>query len=322
MVENLIEVKIKEKIKGSIVKSLLAREFDQILAESDGAFTAIELAAVFSRLLAEELCIDSAKKDEEMADRAEPSTAPSPEDFNKIYDKILHDVRLHFIGNSLQMLKALGGAVAMRDTGNSDHNYRVTVYSIRLAEALGLNDDKIRTLLKGSFLHDIGKISIPDMTLLKTGKLTENESIDMRSHVTLGAYMIKDVKWLEDATDIVLYHHERWDGSGYNSQLTHDKIPLLARVFAIADVYDALTSKRPYKELIAPDDAGPILEKDRGKHFDPDLLDAFLGISDDVYNELSGKDRKNLDELITSIMDQYFGVDPHHEVIRPRPTRP
>jgi HD-GYP domain-containing protein (c-di-GMP phosphodiesterase class II) len=144
-----------------------------------------------------------------------------------------------------------------------------------LAEAAGLNPKDIHGLLKGAFLHDIGKIGIPDAILHKPGSLSEAEKAVMQSHVQYGLEIVGNAAWLSDAASIVGCHHERFDGGGYPNGVAGDAIPLTARIFAIADVFDALTSERPYKKAYGIETAMEILRRGAGHHFDPELLAIF-----------------------------------------------
>ena len=176
---------------------------------------------------------------------------------------------------NLDMLEVLGSAIAKRDSDTDTHNYRVTWYAVRLGEAIGLDREAMRRLIKGAFLHDVGKIGISDSILLKPGKLTAEEFAAMQQHVTLGLDIIAQSEWLADAGDVVRYHHEKFDGRGYLGGLAGEAIPLVARIFAIVDVFDALTSRRPYKEPMPLEQALGILNEGNGNHFDPALLARF-----------------------------------------------
>lgn len=186
---------------------------------------------------------------------------------------------------NIDALVTLGNAIAQRDSDTDAHNYRVTLYAIRLAEHVGLDDEAIRHLILGAFLHDVGKIGVPDAILLKPGKLTEEEFAVMRTHVGRGLAIVARSRWLAPASEVIGGHHERYDGSGYPQGLSGEAIPLAARIFAVVDVFDALTSKRPYKEPFPLDRAKAIMLEGRGRHFDPELLDRFLEIADAVYDE-------------------------------------
>ncbi|MDP3098809.1 MAG: HD-GYP domain-containing protein [Syntrophales bacterium] len=206
------------------------------------------------------------------------------------------------------MLKVLGGAIAKRDSDTNIHNYRVTIYAVRLAEAVGLKRENIAGLIKGSFLHDVGKIAISDRILLKPGKLTDEEMAIMKTHVRHGVDIVGHYGWLKDSADVVRYHHEKFDGSGYEAGLKGHDIPINARIFAVADVFDALTSRRPYKEPFDLETAMRILMESRGSHFDPTLIDAFARIAGSLYGEISGADDKLLENRLDGLIDRYFST--------------
>jgi HD-GYP domain-containing protein (c-di-GMP phosphodiesterase class II) len=190
------------------------------------------------------------------------------------------------MGN-LELMNVLGCAIAERDSDTNSHNYRVTYYAMRLGETIGLSRENIRNLITGAFLHDVGKIGIRDPILLKPGKLTPQEFEVMKTHVSLGVDILSKSSWLSGARDVVEFHHEKYDGSGYLQGLKGKAIPLNARIFAIADVFDALTSKRPYKESWTVHDAIAMLEQDGDSHFDPQLLSVFVTIAPALYNKVS-----------------------------------
>lgn len=180
------------------------------------------------------------------------------------------------INSNIQIIRSLGNAIAQRDSDTDEHNYRVTLYSIALAERICLPREAIQKLIKGAFLHDIGKIGIADAILLKPGKLTDEEFSSMQEHVSKGIEIVQSIEWLDDAKEVILYHHEKFDGSGYAHGLKGEEIPLAARIFAVVDVFDALTSKRPYKEPFPLEKAVAILQEGSGKHFDPTIVEEFL----------------------------------------------
>ncbi len=212
----------------------------------------------------------------------------------------------NLLESNLETLKVLGSAVSKRDSDTDAHNYRVTIIAVRLAKQLGLSDDEIRSIIKGSFLHDVGKIGIRDNILLKPGKLTDDEYEIMKSHVTHGVEVIENSDWLTDAKDIVGYHHEKFDGSGYGHGLKGEQIPIRARIFAIADVFDALTSKRPYKEALTYTETMEILEAGRGSHFDPEILDGFNFISKNIFDNVSQRFDDNLKKELSELISCYF----------------
>jgi HD-GYP domain-containing protein (c-di-GMP phosphodiesterase class II) len=212
---------------------------------------------------------------------------------------------IRLLDANLETLALLGSAIAKRDSDTNAHNYRVTIYSVRLAETAGLPPPTIRSLIKGAFLHDVGKIGIPDGILLKPGKLDDAEYAIMKTHVEHGREIVSRSRWLEDALDVVYAHHEQVEGRGYPRGLTGSDIPIAARIFAIADVFDALTSRRPYKDPWPYEKAMDILAEGRGTHFDPELLDAFGRIARPLHERIGSSDDVPDTELKT-IVQTYF----------------
>ena len=192
-------------------------------------------------------------------------------------------------------IAALNRAASYRDEETGAHVQRISHYCVELAQALGMDSAFCECIYYASPMHDIGKIAIPDRVLLKPGPLTPDEWEIMKTHATLGFKMLDgvDSPYIEMGRDIALRHHERWDGRGYPDGLTGEAIPLSARVMAIADVYDALRSRRPYKEAYGHDDAVRIIMHGDGrtspKHFDPRVLSAFVSARAamrDIYQEM------------------------------------
>lgn len=208
----------------------------------------------------------------------------------------------------LAMMEALGRAIAKRDSDTGAHNYRVAWMASRLAEAAGIHGAQMQALIAGSFLHDAGKIGIPDAILLKPGKLTAEEMGLMRGHVHMGEEIVSGARWLDGAREVVAGHHEKWDGSGYPRGLAGEAIPLAARVFAIADVFDALCSKRPYKEPLSFDSAMEILQAGAGNHFDPTLLEAFASIAKDLYDTSLHASEEEARQLLETVLRRYFEI--------------
>lgn len=215
----------------------------------------------------------------------------------------------HLLEANLDTLQVIGSAVAKRDNETQAHSARVTLTSVRLAEHLGLSRHEIQRLIKGALLHDVGKIAIHDEILLKPGRLTEEEFEVMKSHVAHGAEIVRGSTWLTGAVDVVRSHHEKFDGSGYLDGLAGKEIPRLARLFALADVFDALTSRRPYKQAKSLEETMAILEDSRGSHFDPQLLDAFEEISAEVHREITGLHDAELNSLLAETVSRYFSGD-------------
>ena len=205
------------------------------------------------------------------------------------------------------MLEVLGSAIAKRDSDTSAHNYRVTIQSIYLGKAMGLDDAALHSLIKGAFLHDIGKIAISDTILHKPARLDELEFEIIKSHVCHGSEIIRSYTWLEDAHDVVYHHHEKYNGTGYPDQLKGDRIPLNARIFAIADVFDALISKRPYKEPCPFDEVMEIMTSDAGHHFDPEIFELFRRDASKIHETIAGYNEGSLKGILHTIMSDYFG---------------
>lgn len=211
---------------------------------------------------------------------------------------------------NMGMLEVLGNAVAKRDSDTNEHNYRVTIYAVRVAEAMNLKKDDIRALVKGAFLHDVGKIAISDNILLKPGKLTQEEFEIMKNHVLHGEEIIGSYAWLQDALKVVRNHHEKYDGTGYRNRLKGEAIPVTARIFAIVDVFDALTSKRPYKEPFSFEKSMQLINQERGEHFDPVILDLFNKLAMSIYDEIHQANEKYLRDSVREVTNKYFNTDP------------
>ena len=174
-------------------------------------------------------------------------------------------------------LRSLGAALEHRDDETGGHTARVVALSEQLARRLGWKEDAVKALRWGAYLHDLGKLAIPDAILHKPGQLTPDERRVIQQHTTVGYDMLQDLHFLPAETlDLVRYHHERWDGSGYPSGLRTQDIPSTARVFSIVDVYDALTSTRPYKVAWTRDKALSEIRSQGGRQFDPQFVDSFV----------------------------------------------
>lgn len=231
-----------------------------------------------------------------------------------LYPVILHltrrlaDYSTNLLGANLETLAVLGSAIAKRDADTDAHNYRVSLYAARLGEKTRLRAADMRGLIKGSFIHDVGKIGIPDAILLKPGRLDEKEFRVMQTHVELGVDIVRRASWLRDSIPVVAGHHEKFSGGGYPRGARAEEIPLAARIFAIADVFDALTSERPYKKPLGFEDTMKILEQGRGSHFDPALLDAFAAIARDLYEKYAGHEGDRLRQELVAVVDKYFSA--------------
>jgi HD-GYP domain-containing protein (c-di-GMP phosphodiesterase class II) len=208
--------------------------------------------------------------------------------------------------SNLETLSVLGSAIAKRDSDTNSHNFRVTIAAVRLGEALELDDAQMRSLIKGAFLHDVGKIGVRDAVLLKPGKLGDEEFAIMRTHVDHGLDIVGRCEWLRDAADTVGAHHEKFDGSGYPQRLAGGEIPINARIFAVVDVFDALTSKRPYKEPFPLERALGILREGAGSHFDPEIVAAFVDIAPGLHAHFSAWNDEALENELKAAVGQYF----------------
>jgi putative nucleotidyltransferase with HDIG domain len=175
-------------------------------------------------------------------------------------------------------LEGWSKALELRDKETEGHTQRVTEMTLRLAHAFGISGEDIANVRRGALLHDIGKMGIPDDILLKEGPLSEDEWEIMRKHPQYAYDMLKEINYLHPALDIPYYHHERWDGSGYPLGLKGEEIPLAARIFAIVDVWDALSSNRPYRMALPPDEVSLIIKDGSGTHFDPLVVDKFFEV--------------------------------------------
>ncbi len=183
-------------------------------------------------------------------------------------------------------LEALGDALDLKDAETEGHSKRVTAFTIAIARAMDLPQDQVRVIARGAFLHDVGKMAIPDAILRKPGRLTPDEQTIMREHAVLGYQMLRRIPFLREAADIVYSHQERFDGSGYPRGLRADQIPLGARIFSIADTFDAMTSDRPYRAAQSVSAGRREIERNSGKQFDPDIVKVFLSVPEHIWQEL------------------------------------
>jgi len=185
---------------------------------------------------------------------------------------------------SLDTIYRLSRAAEYRDEDTGAHIKRMSHYAAAVARRMGLDDNTVESILYAAPMHDVGKIGVPDHILLKPGKLDPDEWELMRQHTIIGAQILEGsgAEYIKLAEVIALSHHERWDGSGYPRGLKSSEIPVVGRIVAIADVFDALTSKRPYKEPFSVEKSFNIIKEERTSHFDPEVVDAFFAISDEV----------------------------------------
>jgi putative nucleotidyltransferase with HDIG domain len=183
-------------------------------------------------------------------------------------------------------LEALGDALDLKDSETEGHSKRVTAYTIALARAMGIPPADIKVIARGAFLHDVGKMAIPDEILRKPGTLTMDEQTVMREHCTRGYHMLRKIPFLAGAAEIVFCHQEHFDGSGYPSGIRGHEIPVGARVFAVADTLDAITSDRPYRRARSFDAAREEILRCSGTQFDPSVVEVFLKIPNELWQEL------------------------------------
>jgi putative nucleotidyltransferase with HDIG domain len=194
-------------------------------------------------------------------------------------------------------LEAMGDALDLRDEETEGHSRRVTAYTIALAQAMGLESEELRVIARGAFLHDIGKIATPDSILLKPGKLSDEEMTIMKQHCERGYEMVRKIPFLREAAEIVYAHQERFDGTGYPRRLQGEQIPLGARIFAIADSLDAMTSDRPYRKGTTFAAATEEIVQCSGKQFDPQIVEVFLAMPSETWFRL----RAEIERLSRSV---------------------
>ena len=185
-----------------------------------------------------------------------------------------------------ETLEALGAALDLRDTDTAGHSQRVTRYCSEIAQRAGCSPDQLKQIRRGAYLHDIGKIGIPDSILLKEGKLTAEETAVMQSHVRVGYDIVCRIAFLSGAAQIVLTHQEWYDGTGYPQGLAGQEIPLGARIFAVADTLDAMTSDRPYRRALPLAEAREEIRRHSGTQFDPSIVGIFESIPDEVWDAI------------------------------------
>ncbi|HUO27198.1 MAG TPA: HD domain-containing phosphohydrolase [Candidatus Aquilonibacter sp.] len=183
-------------------------------------------------------------------------------------------------------LQALGDALDLKDAETEGHSKRVTAFTIAIAKAMGVPREQIPVIARGAFLHDIGKMAIPDAILRKPGKLTEDETQMMREHCYRGYQILKKISFLADACDIVYSHQEKYDGTGYPRGLKGEEIPLGARIFSVADTLDAIISDRPYRRARSLAAARKEIEDWSGRQFDPRVVEIFRQMPDAIFEDL------------------------------------
>jgi HD-GYP domain-containing protein (c-di-GMP phosphodiesterase class II) len=207
--------------------------------------------------------IQASSRDITERKRAQVALQHAHEDLREAYDKTIEGWVL---------------ALDLRDRETEGHTQRVTEMTVKLARNLGCTDEEIVHIRRGALLHDMGKMGIPDEILQKPGPLTDDEWVIMRRHPMYAYQMLSPISYLNQALIIPYYHHERWDGSGYPHGLKGEEIPLFARLFAVVDVWDALSSDRPYRKRMPPKAVTDYLEQEAGRLFDPYIVEKFLAM--------------------------------------------
>lgn len=190
----------------------------------------------------------------------------------------LKSALLHVERSYEDTLEALGAAIDLRDGQTAGHSKRVTAYSTKIAKELGATEQELNTIARGAWLHDIGKLATPDAILLKPGALNHDEWRIMKRHAEIGYDLVKRIPFLAEAAEIIWAHHERWDGSGYPRSLKATDIPFGARIFAVADTVDAMTSDRPYRSALPFEKAQEEIRTGAGRRYDSQVVGAFLSV--------------------------------------------
>jgi putative nucleotidyltransferase with HDIG domain len=189
-------------------------------------------------------------------------------------------------------LEALVAALDAREHETQAHSKRVSEYTLYLAREMSVDFSQLDVIRRGAMLHDIGKIGVPDSVLLKPGKLTDEEWVDMQKHPQIGFWILDGIEALQPASDVVLSHHERYDGAGYPRKLPGSSIPLGARIFSVADCLDSMTSDRPYRKALSYQDARVEIADFSGTQFDPDVVKYFLRVPLEIWMEIRSSTRR------------------------------
>ena len=192
-----------------------------------------------------------------------------------------------------ETLEALSAVLDLRDSETAGHSRRVRGYCLEIANTMGCSSEQLKTVARGVYLHDVGKFGIPDGVLRKPGKLTEDERAIMETHVRIGYELVCRIGFLAGSAELVLTHHERYDGTGYPQGLLGEEIPLAARIFAVADTLDAMTSDRPYRRALPYSVARDEIIRESGRQFDPKVVKAFLAIPEEVMEAIRQEVAKN-----------------------------
>jgi response regulator RpfG family c-di-GMP phosphodiesterase len=200
-------------------------------------------------------------------------------------------------------LEALGAAIDLRDSPTAGHSRRVFLYSIEIAKGMGGLEKQMRNIAMGAWLHDIGKLAIPDAILLKPGPLTDEERQVMQRHAQIGYDLVKGIPFLTNAAEIIFAHHERCDGSGYPRGLKTEEITVGARIFAVADTFDAMTSDRPYCRALPFESSRKVIAGGAGKQYDARVARVFLSIPDETWNAIRTETAAIQDSALATASD-------------------
>jgi response regulator RpfG family c-di-GMP phosphodiesterase len=258
----------------SAIGALRLGAFDYVMKP----FDLRQVEAVVSRALGhQDLIVAKQRYENHLEELVEQRTAELDRTLNSLEDAYR------------STLKALTAALETRDLETHGHSERVVSYSLRLGREYGLDAARMKSLEFGSLLHDIGKIGVPDLILRKPAKLTEEEWVLMREHPTHGQQILKGIEFLEGAARVVAQHHEKWDGSGYPLGLKGEEVDLCARIFSVADAFDAMTSDRVYRKGKPYADAAKELDAWAGKQFDPKVVEAFHRVPQCDWEELHAR---------------------------------
>jgi len=256
-----------------IIVSALSKEFDEVEGFRLGAVDYITkplIPAIVQERIKTHLTLQRIQKE--------------LQNQNEILEQRVEERTLDLTRTQAEIVDRLAVAAEYRDPETGDHIHRMSHYAAAIGQAYGLNKQQCRLLLQASPMHDIGKIGIPDAILLKPDKLNEEEWKIMKTHTEIGGQILAngDSNLMRHAQEIALTHHEKWNGMGYPNGLQGEEIPLWGRISAIGDVFDALTSKRPYKEPWPVERAFQVITEDSGQHFDPQLVELFLSIKPEI----------------------------------------
>ena len=255
----------------SAIEALRLGAFDYVMKP----FDLRQVEAVVTRALEhQDLIVAKQRYEDHLEELVEQRTAELDQALNSLEDAYR------------STLKALTAALETRDLETHGHSERVVSYSMRLGREYGLDNERLKALEFGSLLHDIGKIGVPDLILRKPAKLTSEEWVLMREHPVHGQQILRGIKFLEGAARVVAQHHEKWDGSGYPLGLSAEDIDICARIFSVADAFDAITSDRVYRKGKPYEAAAQELDEWAGKQFDPKVVEAFHRVPPEDWQEL------------------------------------